>query len=741
MVGEVDSTKVFNTFVGGLITEAGPLTFPENASKAEENCVLNRKGNRRRRLAVDYENNGALSATTLTDAEALAQGLNSAVWTAVAGSGTRNFLVVQIDTTLHFYDLATSPLSSGLKGFTQDISTFIATGASDSGAEPVSFVSGRGLLFCASSKIDPFSIEYSVSGDSITATAVSLEIRDFDGLDESPALLNDEEPASLSTTHEYNLENQGWLPAGPSEPDNIAAYHTAFSVYPGNNGVFHNAKNAAGNFDVNAYAKNVFGNTHTPKGHYLLNPFYKDRSDVSTVAGITVESEDKRPEVLAFFAGRVWYMGVDSAKINGHIFFSQTLLTAAEAGRCYQQSDPTAEIISALVATDGGVIVVPEIGRVLAAVVKDNFLIIFASNGVWSISGQAQDSGFTATSFQVKQITDVGCKGRDTVVQTESFPVWWSDQGIYALSVDERSGQLIAQSLSEQTIETFYQDEIPSGSKMYARGAFDSATKKIIWLYNTVAPTGTNDRWKFNAALVLDTSIGAFTPWKLSNLTNDSPYLIALFDQQGLQKIVRRESVIDSNGNKIITSGASQVVTDVQAIAANNTFLKFLAIVPSTTAATNTWVFCEFNNSSFFDWETNDGVGRSYDSFWETGYELFGTLTKKQVPYVQVFFNKTETGVANSALLSPTSLFMQARWDFTSSGDVGRWSSRKQAYKLKREFDAGTITDHRPGEDVIISEEKIRGHGKAVQFRFESEPGKDFDVAGWQTFVDQQPNV
>jgi len=65
----------------------------------------------------------------------------------------------------------------------------------------------------------------------------------------------------------------------------------------------------------------------------------------------------------------------------------------------------------------------------------------------------------------------------------------------------------------------------------------------------------------------------------------------------------------------------------------------------------------------------------------------------------------------------------------------------KQVYRLKREFDTGVITDERPGEDVIVSEEKVRGHGKAFQLRFESEDGKDFDVAGWQTFLDQQTNV
>ena len=153
MTGEVDSAKVVNTFVGGLITEAGPLTFPENASKDELNCVLSRKGNRRRRLAIDYENWGALSATTYTDTEVSTQALSHAVWTSVAGSGSRDFLIIQFDTTLYFYDLSVSPLSSGEKGFTQGITSFTATGASDVGSEPLTMVPGRGLLFCASSKV------------------------------------------------------------------------------------------------------------------------------------------------------------------------------------------------------------------------------------------------------------------------------------------------------------------------------------------------------------------------------------------------------------------------------------------------------------------------------------------------------------------------------------------------------------------------------------------------------------
>jgi|TARA_Y100000296_G_C5178676_1_gene261759 hypothetical protein len=740
MVGEIDSTKVFNTFVAGLITEAGPLTFPENSSKDELNCVLNRKGNRRRRLGVDYESSGALSATTLTDTAALAQAIHTEVWTSVAGSGSRNFLVLQIDTTLHFYDLATSPLSSGKKGFTQSINSFGASGATDLGSEPVNIVSGRGLMFVASSKLEPFYIEYDAGDDSIAATQISLEIRDFDGLVESPAITNDNEPATLSTTHEYNLKNQGWNSPGAGVNSPITDFFSSKAVYPPNSKQWWAGKDSNDSFDATLLTKFDAGNTLAPRGHYLLNPFYKDRTAASGVSGINVESESKRPEVLAFFAGRVWYMGVDSSKINGHIYFSQVLLTAAHSGRCHQEADPSSEDLAELIDSDGGVVVIPEIGKIRGAIVKDRFLIIFASNGVWAVSGGGTD-GFKATDFQVQEVTSVGVTGEHTIVRTEAYPMWWSEQGIYTIQIDQISGALIAQSMTQQTIETFYQDDIPSISKTYARGAFDEASKKIYWLYNTVAPTNDADRWRFNAVLIFDTSLGAFYPWKISDLTNDSPYVFDVFNLQAIQATERIENVIDSSGNTVINVATDNIVTNVSTIAGNTTFLKFIAIVPNSGDTTNTWVFCEFNNGDFVDWETNDSTGITYNSYWEMGYELFGSLTKKQVPYVQLFFNKTETGTAGGVLTAPSSLFMQSKWDWTSSGDTGRWSALKQVYRLKREFDSGIVTDERPGEDVIVSEEKVRGHGKAFQLRFESEAGKDFDVAGWQVFVDQQTNV
>ena len=52
MPSQSKQEQVVNTFVKGLVTEAGEMTFPENASVDELNCDLRRDGTRRRRLVL-----------------------------------------------------------------------------------------------------------------------------------------------------------------------------------------------------------------------------------------------------------------------------------------------------------------------------------------------------------------------------------------------------------------------------------------------------------------------------------------------------------------------------------------------------------------------------------------------------------------------------------------------------------------------------------------------------------------
>jgi hypothetical protein len=80
--------KLYKTFTKGLITEAGPLTYPENASTDELNTVIKVKGSRSRRLGIDFEPNSVLSSITgLTDTDFTAE----YAWKGVGNDSTVNF--------------------------------------------------------------------------------------------------------------------------------------------------------------------------------------------------------------------------------------------------------------------------------------------------------------------------------------------------------------------------------------------------------------------------------------------------------------------------------------------------------------------------------------------------------------------------------------------------------------------------------------------------------------------------
>ena len=75
---------------------------------------------------------------------------------------------------------------------------------------------------------------------------------------------------------------------------------------------------------------------------------------------------------------------------------------------------------------------------------------------------------------------------------------------------------------------------------------------------------------------------------------------------------------------------------------------------------------------------------------------------------------------------------VQAKWEWTEKESAGRWSKPQQAIKPKRYFIPVDPNDPRnDGHAVLFSKLKIRGQGKALVLRFESEDGKDFHILGW----------
>lgn len=691
----------------GLITEAGPLTFPENATVDELNCELFIKGNRSRRLGMDLEIDFSLSDDSVVLATWDDYAINSTVWDTVGGDGNTNFMVQQIGDKLYFYDLDLVPKSTAEKTFTVDLTTFAAPSATSIHTDVVSTASGKGFLFVAGAKIEPFYITYDSVGDSISTTEVTVEIRDFDGLDDS--LEPEEEPATLSKEHEYNLKNQGWLSPGGAVPDPITAYQTAVGNYPPNNKQWWTAKNSTDDFDPVALTKFSAGNTLAPRGHYILDAFNKDRTTASGVAAIALESVVTRPGTTAFFAGRVFWAGLRGGQLNGHVYFTQIIEDEAQIGRCYQQNDPTAEDLNELLATDGGVVVIPEIGTVQALFPMKTSLILLANNGTWAISGV--DDSFKATDFRVRKISSISCIGPQTVVDVEGFPIWWSRTGINAINIDQVSAQPEVQNLAKQTIQTFF-NEIPEASKIDCKGAYDEATKKVIWLYRETAQTGGVNRFRFDRLLVLDTRLPAFYPWKVSTLPSTPYYIGSVFPTPDIEFIVDILDVFDDEED--VNDSALDVIESLELAPDRGTSLMYMVFQEGVTNVQ--WTFGRFTSTTFFDWNSANGVGVSFDSFFEMGDELLQDLQhKKQAKYIHVYFNRTEINV-----LRQSSCFMQAKWDFADSEATGKIGPRQQVYKFR---------DY----PVTVSKNKIRGSGRALALRFESEEGKDFDILGWAT--------
>lgn len=78
------------------------------------------------------------------------------------------------------------------------------------------------------------------------------------------------------------------------------------------------------------------------------------------------------------------------------------------------------------------------------------------------------------------------------------------------------------------------------------------------------------------------------------------------------------------------------------------------------------------------------------------------------------------------------SCLVTARWEWTDDVKSGRHSNQQQAYKRQRVFIPDDVLDpFNDGFPVAPTKLKLRGKGKSLQLRFESETGKDFTLYGW----------
>ena len=744
-------------FSKGKITEATPLSFPENAALELDNMDLRKDGSIRRRLGADLEANynGFFTFDKIAFRTA---GVNNFLWKSVGGVGGRDFVVVQIGFELFCFDATADSLSANYIGSSSiDLSSFSLPGAV--GDKEFNFAAGNGYLFVVGEEIEPVYIEFDDATTTFSTTQINIQIRDFDGVADGLAI--DQRPTFLTATHRYNLKNQGWpnsfscfqLENGDSAPlvtDPIQHTYNKLSFYPSNADIIHLAKSTASNFieGIGSYSpwflrKLNVGNTQAPRGRFILDAFVRNRTAASGVAGIPTVTYNSRPSATAFFAGRVFYAGMTDGDLVGTIYFSQLLTDVDRAGNCYQEQDPTAEQLNSLLATDGGAIEIPDVGRIYKLIPFERGIVVVADNGVWEIVS-SDTTGFTATSFFIRFVTNTGAIAPGTITAIEGGVSYWADSGIYLLSPDEVTGTLSATNLTLNTIQTDYLN-IPEVSRLYARGFYDAETNKLIWLYKEDL-TKIESNYQFDKLLFLDITLSAFYTYTLGFEGSTPPIVCGIVKKQGLG-IADEVFDIVLGADDVVLGSDDVVHTQTNGISSGTSAIKLITAL-NATISTRSLVFSEFRSRSFVDWEDFYGAGSGvdYTSKMVTGYQILGEAARnKQVQYYIPHFERTEqnflTSGSDLVFDYPSGCTMQVRYDFTSTSAAGKWSATFEGYKLKVPYFASGAGVFDYSYEVISTKNRVRGTGRALQFSITSQEGKDIRLLGWDVVVTGRSRV
>lgn len=723
--------KNYLGFTKGKITEANNLTFPENSLRSAMNVDLGYEGTVKRRLGVDFEEEYQLGiGMTSAESEAAFQVY---FWEGSAIDNSGDIVVVRNSEWLYFYAVDSDTVSA-------HICHSYSLGAGTGTAE-ISFASSKGTLYVACAGTKPF--YFTRTGESsFDSGNIDIKIRDTlaptspDGLGERPA--------SLSNSHTYHLINQGWPERQVSTSGGRKYAWDAFRTahynkrgvykYPSLGDLYTGAGTDTYNasLDVNT-PENT---TVAPRGHFVLNLFDQIRAfDLTGSSPVTVSRTliNERPSVIGTYKGHVIYGGINNKDTKDSLYMSKSLTSPSVAGDCFSHNDPTSDIESSPLDTDGGVITIDGLGKCLSITSWGESAVVISDSGVWTI--KAADGGtFSINNMAINKISSSGAIGKDTVAVYDNFVFYWGHDGIYQISKDQSGINDIATNISEFTIQSDYL-AIPSIARKHARVISDPINRKIYWLYDNSLVSSQAATYKTTDMLILDVRLGAFYDYSISTPEAGYPVVSGGFVIKGAVLSENTEPV--TSGGEVVQSGSAIVTTTDYSFLDPSDTLKLL-IVDRNNLSRLSATFGGFTNRSFVDWESLDSVGVLYSSYIETGYDLVGSVKSiKSAPYIYCFFNRTETsfvsdGAGGVVFDYPSSCYMRPKWDWTSTGTANRWGPQEQVYRFKVPYIAGNPSD--PFDysfDVIETKSKLRGHGKSLSIRFESEGRKDFQLLGW----------
>jgi hypothetical protein len=276
--------------------------------------------------------------------------------------------------------------------------------------------------------------------------------------------------------------------------------------------------------------------------------------------------------------------------------------------------------------------------------------------------------------------------------------------------------------------------------KLYAEGSYNATDKTIYWLYSNSINTSTSSgRFNKDTILAFDTRLTSWYWFSIDTTTGVIPASI---------EVTKETTTISNEYNVIagvdsVLASTDTVIANVANVSGTRKSYKILALHP-VTSNNYSVTFADFENTrdsstKFKDWYSFNNVGSEQQAYFITGYNMGGNGPARAMSgqYLTVFMKRTETSFdSNTNPLNQSSCKMQSRWDFTDNIYPGKWAAEVEVYRQLRPYftDPGSVFDD--GYPLVISKNKLRGRGKAVQFKFTSQAGKDMKIVGWTgTFV------
>jgi hypothetical protein len=725
-----------------LNTEANPLNYPPTSSADEQNLEIERDGGRSRRPGFDVEQFYQENTAPITIQTGVEIGRNQFHWKNVGGDPDVEFVVVQLGNYVAIHNLGEIPVSA-TPVFTKTFATSVygnTFGFSDvdgslviaTGLKQVTVLTYDGTTITSQDRTlytrDLFGVASTISGDNLT-DALGLQIR----------------PTTKSDEHIYNLRNQTWGPPRvedgntTTQKDCITEFEATASAYPSNADYVTPFLFADVNKTSDENVKRFFHTTavstpprsaRAPLGYFIIDALERGVSRLSEVqklnttysvlghdiTSLPADTTPGGPSVVGQYAGRVWYGGFSGEVVDGdaksprmssYLLFSRLVRDPSEINLCYQAADPTDAEDPDLVSTDGGFIKIDGAYNIQALVAIETSLFVMAENGVWQITGDDSNT-FTATAYSVSKISSNGCVSGNSVVLSNNRLAYWGENAIYGVERDQ-FGSWVVINTTEDTIQTLY-DSIPLTDKENSIGYYDEDNNTIRWVYG-----GSIGSRETTTELLLDLRFSAYTK-NLINLPGDV---------QGILSVSGGESNLDDTDLSVTVGGVAVTV------GGETVFVPQVVLSQDVTQSYYT-VLLEFDNAvkytfgryrradTPYDW-TALGLPTDSPAFLQTGPVTLGDARlRKDVPYLTSYLRHAPTDEV------VPSCFLKTKWDWTIDIETEKWSTPRQVYRPMRPEQAGGITSSRS---------RVRGGGRSVAFRFESEEGKPFRIYGWELNV------